>query len=292
MARVRQSPPAASEGASPVPPPAKAASLPAVRPKGAGSARRKKPAVAAPAALNAAVGGQVALIAGLAASAFTVVALASYDANDVSLSVAVAGADRTENLVGPAGSYLADALYQGFGYAAWTVLFVGVSLALRLAGRPSGGWMKRVLGAVGFALLATGLQLGLADLVDGTFEPGGLVGLFFAKALTDHLGRVGGGLAVTTGLVAIGTILFRIDWQPLAARAVERLQHGAPAAVRGVGALGVGAVRASVRAGSAGIEALRDRASGADADDEDEEIEEEEVSAPVTRASNPRGTVP
>ena len=70
---------------------------------------------------------------------------------------------------------------------------------------------------------------------------------------------MGAALVVGTGLMATATVMFRINWQPLAARAVDRVQHGAPIAVRGVGALGMGAVRASFRVGGAGIEALRDR---------------------------------
>jgi DNA segregation ATPase FtsK/SpoIIIE-like protein len=274
VARVRPPSPAVSDGA-PLDSTGKIAGPPAVRPRAAGSAKRKKPVTGAPTSslgLRSAVSGQVGLISGIAASAFAVVALASYDQHDVSLSVA--GTGQTENLVGPAGSYLADMLYQGFGYASWAVVFFGVSLALRLAGRPAGGWITRILAAVGFVLLATALQLILGGAPVDDFEPGGLLGHLVARSLQEHLGRVGSGLAVGTGLLAVATVLFRIDWQPLAARAVERVQHGAPAAVRGVGAIGAGAVRASFRAGSAGMDALRDRAAEVDADDEEEDEEE------------------
>jgi S-DNA-T family DNA segregation ATPase FtsK/SpoIIIE len=219
----------------------------------------------------AGAGGQVVLLAGLAACAFVVVALGSYHADDVSLSVA--GTGKTDNLVGPIGAYAADALYQGFGYASWAVLLVGVWLALRLAGRAVGGWISSALAAVGFILLAAGLQLALARLVEPAFPPGGVVGLVVSNALAAHLGRVGAALAVGTGLMATATVLFRINWQPLAARAVDRVQQGAPLAVRGVGALGAGAVRASLRVGGAGLGALRDRLRGRD-EEEDEEDED------------------
>ena len=182
MARVRPPSPAVSDGA-PLDSTGKIAGPPAVRPRAAGSAKRKKPVTGAPTSsmgLRSAVSGQVGLISGIAASAFAVVALASYDQHDVSLSVA--GTGQTENLVGPAGSYLADMLYQGFGYASWAVVFFGVSLALRLAGRPARGWITRILAAVGFVLLATALQLILGGAPVDDFEPGGLLGHLVARS--------------------------------------------------------------------------------------------------------------
>lgn len=275
MARVRPTSPAAE--AAPSESSGKAA-LVAARPKAAGAARRKKPAPVPAAPTGAGVAGQVGLLSGIAASAFTVVALATYDPHDVSLSVA--GTGQTENLVGPAGSYLADALYQGFGYASWAVVFVGIGFALRLAGRPSRGLFVKALAAVGFVLLATAIQLVVGERPDAPFLAGGLLGRSTSELIAAQLGRVGAGLTVGTGLLAVATVLFRIDWQPLAARAVERVQVGGPAAVRGVGALGAGAVRASLRAGSAGLDALRDRATaGGEDEDNDNALDEPGTSA-------------
>ncbi|MDP2317268.1 MAG: DNA translocase FtsK 4TM domain-containing protein [Pseudomonadota bacterium] len=283
MARVRNPPPSGNERGPTEAPAKAAANLPAPRPKANGTARRKKPTTTSsllPAALSAGVAGQVLLIAGLAGCAFTIVALASYDRHDVSLSVA--GTSQTLNLVGPAGAYVADLLYQAVGFAAWTVLLVGVGLALRLAGRPVGGWFSALVAAMGFVLLAAALELGLSGFV-GTgapFPAGGVVGLLLADAIAAQLGRIGAALSVGTGLLAAATVLFRINWQPLAERAVSRVQQGAPAAVRGVGALGAGAVRASLRVGGAGLDALRGiRGEEADEDDgvDDQELEDEVV---------------
>ncbi len=272
MARVR-TPSTPGRERAPTEAPAKAsASLPAPRPRSSGSARRKRPGSGTSAltgAINSGAAYQVVLLVGLAACAFTVVALASYDRHDVSLSVA--GTSQTLNLVGPAGAYLADLCYQAVGFAAWSVLVVGAAFALRLAGRPVGGWFSTFVAGAGFVLLAAGLELTFAGVmaIDRPFPPGGVVGLLLSDAIAVHLGRIGAGLAVGTGLLATATVLFRINWQPLAERAVDRVQRGTPAAVRGVGALGAGAVRASLRVGGAGLDALRDRMRGEDDADED-----------------------
>jgi ribosomal protein S25 len=265
------------------------ANLPAPRPKTAGSARRKKPVVgvaAASSALDSAVVGQVVLISALAGCAFALVALASYDPHDVSLSVA--GSNQTLNLVGPAGAYLADVLYQTFGYAAWSVVMVAVALAMRLAGRVVGGWFSALVSGAGFVLLTAALDLSLTGLVDGaSFAPGGVVGMLLAGAIVARLGRVGAGLLVLTGLVGAGTVLFRINWQPLAERAVGQVQRGAPAAVRGVGALGAGAVRASLRAGGAGLDVIRGSLGGRPPVDEEDEdfFEDDEPAGPEPRST-------
>jgi hypothetical protein len=301
MARVRNSSSSGSDrsGSGTESPAKSSASLPVPRPRATGTAKRKKPTGAGasltgafPAALNAGAARQVFLLVGLAACAFTVVALASYDAHDVSGSVA--GSSDTANLMGPAGAYLADVLLQAFGYAAWCVLMVGAAFALRLAGRPVGGWFSTMVSGAGFVLLTAALSLALTGVMGHTspFPPGGVVGLLLSEAIAAQLGRVGAGLVVVTGLLAAATVLFRINWQPLAERAVDRVQRGTPAAVRGVGALGFGAVRASLRVGGAGLEALRDRMRGdeANADDEradDEEYEDDgiEIGHPTTGAA-------
>ncbi|MDP2306384.1 MAG: DNA translocase FtsK 4TM domain-containing protein [Pseudomonadota bacterium] len=227
------------------------------------------------------------LLVGLAMCVFTVVALGSYDSHDDSFSVA--GTSQTVNIVGPAGAHLADFLLQAFGYAAWSVLVVGAGLALRLAGRRVGGWFSLFVAAGGFLLSAAGLSLALTEFVGAAahFPPGGIVGLLISDAIASRLGRVGAGLVVATGLLATATVLFRINWQPLAERAVDRVQRGTPAAVRGVGALGMSAVRASLRVGGAGLDVFRDRMQGGEEPEDDGDLGDDgiEIGHPASTSS-------
>lgn len=215
---------------------------------------------------------QVVWIAGIATSAYAAVALATYDAGDPSLSVA--GGGPIQNLAGPFGAVLADALFQAFGWASWTVALLGVRFSLRLAGRGAGGWLVTWVGALGLVLLGAALQLCFGGLVGRPFPPGGVVGILVSGALVTHVGQVGAALGVATGLVAVVTVLFNVDWQPLASRAVDRVQQMGPAAVKGIGAAGAGAVRASVRIGGAGVSALRERMVVGEDDAEVEDVEE------------------
>ena len=213
---------------------------------------------------------------------FVGIALATWNASDVSLSVA--GTGKVQNLVGPAGSYLADALYQSVGWGAWSVLVLTGFLALRLAGRSVGGWGTLVLGAVGL-LMACGILQLLVASAGRPFPPGGLAGLLLVEAMEPRVGAVGSGLALATGLLVSLTLIFGINWQPMAARAVDGVQVGAPAAVRAVRNAGVGAARASIRASGWGLRALIARLRRDPSDDEeiDEEDEDDEGSAVLSR---------
>lgn len=270
MARVRQNPPEA--GTAPV------AALPAPRPRGAGANRTRKPAASVPAARGPQM-AQVMLIAGIVTCAFVVVALASWSSHDPSLSVA--GSGPVHNLGGPIGAWVADACYQTVGWPAWLVVFVGARMALRLAGRPGVGWLATGLGVVGAWMLSTGVQLAFGA-GEHAFPPGGVVGLLTAQLLTGWLGAIGAAMVVTLALVASATLLFRIDWQPLAARAVDRVGVATPIAARAVGAAGVGVVKVGVKASSTVASALKERwtarqeAAAAEAEAEAEEEEGDE----------------
>ncbi len=251
MARVRSSSPQASEGTLVPLPSTVPAALPG--PRAAGTARRKR--VSAPLRPpRAGVLGQVALLAGVALAAFSILALATHHGDDVSYSVA--GTASTANLGGPLGAHLADVLLQAFGYSAWLVGLLGAWCALRLAGRAVGGWLACVVGAAGFVLLTAGFQLVLGGGAPAGYEPGGLLGLLVSDSISTHVGRVGASIAVTTGILIVATILFGINWQPLAARAVDRIEADGPRAVRGAGSLGAEALSRAARAAAAAVHAL------------------------------------
>lgn len=218
---------------------------------------------------------QLGLIAGITACLFTTVALASWDPDDPSLSVA--GGSVVHNLGGPVGAGIADLLYQTFGYASWSVVLIGAYLALRLAGRAVGGWTARAVAVGGVWMVAAGMELLIPDGAERAFSAGGIIGIVTAKALISQIGHVGASLVVFTGIIASVTILFGINWQPIAAGAVDRVATVTPAAARVVGAAGAGVVRAGVGAGGAMVERWKThRAARALETVEDEEAEQEE----------------
>ncbi len=198
---------------------------------------------------------QIGVIVGIAICAFVAVALASWNPDDPSLSVAGGGVIR--NRGGPIGAGVADLLYQSAGYSAWSVIAVGAYLALRLAGRTVGGWLAGIVAAGGVWMLSAGLELVLGGGGERAFPAGGFVGIVTADALVGQIGRFGALLVVFTGVLASATILFGINWQPIAAGAVDRVVTGTPAAARVVGAAGAGFARAGVGAGGAMVDRWR-----------------------------------
>ena len=285
MAKIRSSQVTASSGtltAEPV----STALEPRPRPKVSGATRRKKaPTAALAAPFNPAV-EQGVLLCGLGVCGFVALSLVSWHADDPSLSSTGAGA--AQNMTGALGAVISDLLFQAFGYAAWSVLVVAAMIAVRLAGRRVGGVGSVVLGGVAFCLLAVGIEL-VAGAEGRAFPAGGLLGAAGVGALVPQLGDLGAGIAVGSALIASVTVLFGINWQPMFARAVDRVQTGVPLAARAVGSFG----GAAVRAGASGVSALRDRLPGGRTDpDEDEPADDDAEDAEDLDPAEPPAPAP
>ncbi len=136
--------------------------------------------------------------------------LASYHPLDPSLNTSAAVWPAIHNWIGPVGSFLADILYQTFGWVAYvvpTLLFiVGVRLLLV---RPFHAPGAKALGA----LLLVGSLATLLDLVpftppvNGLLHGSGLLGYVLAAGLVRTFNRVGA--AIVTG-TALFTSLFLV----------------------------------------------------------------------------------
>ncbi len=226
---------------------------------------------------------QILLLVGLASSAFVSLSLASWSPSDPSLSV-VSAVDATVNWCGPVGAYLADALYQAFGWASWSVLVIAGWLVLRLAGRVTRSWWNVLLAGGALWMASAALHLGLGHGAERAFPPGGIIGVLTGELLVAYVGQVGGALAVGTGLLGALTGLFGINWQPVAAATVERVQTGTPAVGRLLGAATVAAGRGAVSLGTRAHDALRGRLE-ADVEEDDEIDAEEQVAAPAPASS-------
>ena len=253
--------------------------LPALPVPAAKPARRKKVSAPPEKVTEHGAGSlpQLLLIGGLSGCALLTLALASYHPADGSL--ASGGAD-VHNRAGPIGAWLADSFYQAFGYGAWGVLLVAAVLGMQLAGRRTGGIWTWMLVGIGAMFSMAGMQLGM-DAAGRDFPPGGVVGVLVAQLLKSSVGKVGAGLTVGAGLVAVATALFRINWQPFAARLLEGLETGTPKVARKLGEVGVGAVKATAAAGAQGALAikqhleLRRQAAVQEEEEEEEEYQEE-----------------
>ena len=223
---------------------------------------------------------QVALLLGMLACVYSVVALASYDPRDPSFSQA--GGDLVRNAAGPVGAWVSDVLLQVVGYGAWGVLVLGVLMGLKLAGRRLGGVAAGVAWvAAGWAVLSV-LSL-VMDPAGRSFPPGGLVGAASARALVDVIGPAGAWIALVGCLLAAAPFALGIDWGRVAARAVGGVEGALPVLGRAglhVGRQAVGGVvTAGAAVASAGVAvagAVRRPESGDDASEESDEWPDDE----------------
>jgi DNA segregation ATPase FtsK/SpoIIIE-like protein len=212
-------------------------------------AKTKARAKAEPRAARNSLLRQAGLLGGIVGSLYVVVAIATYDSADPSFTHVGAGEVRNEG--GPLGAWVADALLQTFGLAAWgNFLLVGL-LSWKLAGRS--GPAARVVGAW-LALLwsFTAIVALVHPVVPDAYPFSGLVGLATVEALSGSLGPAG------TWLVAGGTFLGALpfalgfEWSSLAAKSLAT----AEAALPKVQAAGTGAARSWIRVAGEGAQTL------------------------------------
>ncbi len=140
---------------------------------------------------------------GLTVSILLLLSLVSYHNLDASWNVAAPGTERlTRNWIGPVGAFLADLLYQVFGYAALLVPVGILVVALRwLRHRPASAPGVKLAGSV-VVLAALDALLAMTPLhpLAGLLDPGGLVGTLAARALRHLFNPLGAALVALAGL--------------------------------------------------------------------------------------------
>ncbi|RAI57157.1 cell division protein FtsK [Roseicella frigidaeris] len=185
------------------------------------------------------------LVCGLTGLAL-LVALASYDAADPSLSTATTRAPA--NLAGPAGAVLSDLMLQGFG---WAGVLPGLALlawAWRLATHRGLGLFPARLAALLAALPIGGAALTLAPLpAPASAGPGGAGGAVTAHALHDTaealLGPFG---SVVTSMALVGlTLLLAIPAFGLSPAEWLRVGRAARDSASGLGRAGGAGARSA-----------------------------------------------
>ena len=180
-------------------------------------------------------GRELALLLAMFLCAFGLISLADWRPGDPTWGDAKTGT--AENLCGPVGAVLADGLYTLVGFGAWAILVPLLVAALAIAGRPTMRWHRWLAVFTGYVAL-----LGMLDLVWATREPhlaGGIVGAGLTAALASTVGSAGAVLALGGTVIGAVTIVGRIDWRSLFARAMGRAEDVAPK----VGAVGAGVGR-------------------------------------------------
>lgn len=150
---------------------------------------------------------EITAIALLATGALLALCLVFFHPNDTSLNAA--GGGRTENLIGPVGAYVSDALLQAFGVAAYLLpLLLFAAAWRRFRTLRIHAPLARVLGLFILLLSTAGLLelSGMPLLFDARVRAGGFVGALLSAEFGGALGRVGA-IILLAASAAVGVLL-------------------------------------------------------------------------------------
>ncbi len=127
--------------------------------------------------------------------------LASYRPEDPSLNTVVATGTIPHNWIGPAGAYVADALFQIFGWVAFLLPVALLAVGIRwLLMKPFDAPRTKLAGA-GLLIVSLGALLELfpyTPTLRGVMRGGGLMGYLTATALIHVFSQVGAGIVAIT----------------------------------------------------------------------------------------------
>jgi S-DNA-T family DNA segregation ATPase FtsK/SpoIIIE len=152
----------------------------------------------------------------LALAVLVALSLFSFNPDDVSLNNQPSEPQKTANLAGVAGSYLADILFQIFGLTAFLWPLVLVFLAVKLIRSPEISLppLKAVSWA-GLFLTANGLLslgLGKVSILGGAFDSGGALGRIIAHTGEKFLNFAGATLLLALALVVCMMVITNLSW--------------------------------------------------------------------------------
>ncbi|HEV2705920.1 MAG TPA: DNA translocase FtsK 4TM domain-containing protein, partial [Pyrinomonadaceae bacterium] len=173
---------------------------------------------------------EIVAIALFATSALLGLCLASYHAFDESWNAR--GQAQVENLVGSIGANVSAALFQTFGFAAILLPLLLVAAAWRrFRTRRIHAPLSRVVGLVALVLASASLFALFIPRAsyNGSFESGGLIGVFFADQLKGLLNTVGA--AVLLAAVAATGLLLATNFSFAAAYERASAALGDPSGV-------------------------------------------------------------
>jgi S-DNA-T family DNA segregation ATPase FtsK/SpoIIIE len=151
--------------------------------------------------------------------------LASYLPEDPSLDTAVATGTLPHNWIGPAGAYLADVLFQFFGWVAYLLPLALLVVGTRwLLVRPFAAPRTKLVGAA-ILLVSLGALLQLfpfTPAIQGVVHGGGLMGYLAAAALVHTFNRLGASIVATTLFLSSLFLVTRFSFAWAAASAQKQ----------------------------------------------------------------------
>jgi len=143
----------------------------------------------------------------LLAAALILGSLGTYSPSD--LSSTDGGAESIQNVIGPAGAYIAAALFSSLGCAAFIVGIALLQMAVQLLRRARR--MMSLRSGVGMTLAlvaATGLAQIWVPAETFSFRPGGLLGLVVSSAVVSVFSHIGASFILATlGLLAVSELI-------------------------------------------------------------------------------------
>lgn len=141
--------------------------------------------------------GLLTAVAGL----LILLSLASFLPQDPSLDTAVATGSLPHNWIGPVGAFVADGLFQGFGWVAYFVPLILLVMGTRwLMGRPFHAPGTKALGA-GMLVVSLDALLEIfpyTPAIHGAVRGSGVLGYLGAAGLIHTFNRVGAGIVAAT----------------------------------------------------------------------------------------------
>ncbi len=152
----------------------------------------------------------------LAFAVLLALSLLSFNPDDVSLNNQPSEPQKTTNLAGVAGSYLADIFFQIFGLTAFLWPLLLVFLAVKLIRSPEISLRPlRVVSWAGLFLTANGLLslgLGKVSFLGGAFDSGGALGRIIAHTGEKFLNFTGAALLLALALVVCMMVITNLSW--------------------------------------------------------------------------------
>jgi DNA segregation ATPase FtsK/SpoIIIE, S-DNA-T family len=158
------------------------------------------------------------------AGLLVLLSLLSFQPEDPSLNTIKASGTVPQNLIGPVGAYLADGLFQTFGWVAYLLPLSFLVIGIRhLLDRPFNFPRTKAAGLILFGgSLAALLELfPYTPAIKGFIHGSGLAGYLLAAGLVHVLNRLGGTIVATTAFLASLFLITRFSFSATA----EFLKH-------------------------------------------------------------------
>ena len=175
---------------------------------------------------------QLSLLAGALGSTYLVIAMSTYSAQDPAFSHT--GAGPVENAAGPAGAWLADVVFQVFGYGAWALSSLVVVFGLKMGGKKLGGMLGLFAAALSLWSVLTAMALVAPGTEAVAFPPGGYIGLLSAEALSAVIGPAGTWILVAFCLLGAAPFVLGVDLEDIVAGTIRIVESKLPHAAGGV----------------------------------------------------------